>query len=380
MSQTNNTFIILVILNIFLFVLAYQLKNVSILMFSTSFFFLTISFKLKNKINILLPIFVFLFTIAIIEFSAEYFYKDSNSLVKFDLDSDYASSKYTQQISGFGYIATPGVHSSKKLTNSGEGIYDVSYSIGTDGYRDDIENYRYYDAYIYGGSHTFGEGLNDNETLSYHLMNEHGLFVKNMGLHGFGLHQALYNIQNGLTCNNDKCINILLTAPWHSLRSSCKKNYSVGTPKYLFKNGKLELDGTCSSPNFIKKILEKSKLYQLFKLAVLNKENIIKDEDLNLYFEIIKEIKKISNKNNTKLLVAFIYTTEDRLDQTKWTNESIYNQIMKIADSVVNVTLAKKREELNSKYYIHDLDQHPSNIANKLRAKFISKSINNLRN
>ena len=51
-------------------------------------------------------------------------------------------------------------------------------------------------------------------------------------MHGYGLHQALYNIEQGLTSQSLTGINILLTAPWHALRSACKPAYAGGTPKY----------------------------------------------------------------------------------------------------------------------------------------------------
>ena len=52
-----------------------------------------------------------------------------------------------------------------QTTSGGDIIYDVVYTIGDDGYRLDVDG-NDFDAFIWG-SFTFGEGLNDNETLSF---------------------------------------------------------------------------------------------------------------------------------------------------------------------------------------------------------------------
>ena len=57
-------------------------------------------------------------------------------------------------------------------------MYEVIYSIGNDGYRQEHAPAPF-DAYLFGGSFVFGEGLNDNETISAFLFNEHGKNIKN---------------------------------------------------------------------------------------------------------------------------------------------------------------------------------------------------------
>ena len=144
---------------------------------------------------------------------------------------------------------------SRKITSQAEIIYDVIYTIGSDGYRSDIKETEF-DAFIYGGSFTFGEGLNDNETLAFYLHQNHGVRAKNVGVHGYGLHQALYNIEQGLTSQSLTGINILLTAPWHALRSACKPAYAGGTPKYEITPKGLKRVGVCDEQSFISRLLK----------------------------------------------------------------------------------------------------------------------------
>ena len=103
---------------------------------------------------------------------------------------------------GLGYAYPPNLknYSSKKVAYTSpskrEVVYDVIYNT------DQLSN-RYTphgkktsptkaDSILFlGDSLTFGEGLNDNETLSYFIQELTGRSTLNAGLHGYGAHQAL---------------------------------------------------------------------------------------------------------------------------------------------------------------------------------------------
>ena len=118
-------------------------------------------------------------------------------------------------------------------------------------------------------------------------------------------------------------INILLTFPSHALRSSCKPFYAAGTPLYTIKDSLAILDGVCDKTGFIRKVIQKSQIYLLIKQVFFNEDNIITDDDIELYLAIIKTIKKETNKNGSKLLVAYILDFESTLMFSSWTNDSI---------------------------------------------------------
>ena len=116
---------------------------------------------------------------------------------------------------------------------------------------------------------------------------------------------------------------------------------------------------------------------QLIKQATDNNENIITDDDMKLYIEIIKEIKNLSLKNKALLIIAYIGADDERLLNTKWTNKSLITELADIADNLVDVSLTDKRENLDQKFYIHELDQHPSALANEHRAELLHKTLTN---
>ena len=167
----------------------------------------------------------------------------------------------------------------------------------------------------------------------------------------------------------------MLTAPWHALRSACKPAM-WWDPKYEITPKGLKRVGVCDEQSFISRLLKKSSIASLITTALVNSENTITDSDLDLYFAIIKEIARISGENNARLIIAHIDATDEQLFHTRWSNESIITELSNIAE-VIDVTLADRREDLDSKYFIHQLDQHPSAIANQHRAKILHSLIFN---
>ncbi len=103
-----------------------------------------------------------------------------------------------------GYRYKPGTsgRSHKKLANSLKTIYDVTYTIDTNGNRLTPSS-PYFSktstgkrAIFIGGSFTFGEGLEDNETLPYFFQENSGIKSINAGMGGHGTHQALKTIED----------------------------------------------------------------------------------------------------------------------------------------------------------------------------------------
>ena len=102
---------------------------------------------------------------------------------------------------------------------------------------------------FFGDSYTFGVGLNDSETLPQVFADLTGANVENYGFPGYSPAQTLYAMQKGMF---DKDIAtaklfILETAPFHVDRTACLPSWAVGAPRYVLKDGKLDLAGHCRS-------------------------------------------------------------------------------------------------------------------------------------
>lgn len=367
MNWINLSRIGLFMLGTLLLYLSWKYKSFATLLLA-AVILITFSTLLFSKYkNMLIPVIATLIMLFIAEISLPYVVTGMQSSVKTVSETSYEPGGYFERILGFGYRPKPGVHKVKLATTKGNIIYDVVYTIGDDGYRLDV-NGKDFGVFIYGGSFTFGEGLNDNQTISYYLFHNYGIKTKNIASHGYGLHQALFNIEQGLTSKKRGGVNVLITAPWHSLRSSCKPYYTYGTPRYEITIEGAQLKGVCEK-SFIKRILLTSNIANLIT-ALLTDENIITDNDMDLYIAIIRQIARLSDENNANLIIGYIDATEEELSRTKWTNEKIIAELSKIA-KVVDITLAERREDLDKKYYIHEFDKHPTAIANQKRAEIL---------
>ena len=373
MNSIRNTSIVLVILIVTLVLVANNNESAGTYFIAGALFFALLAVNLKKFANFFLPVIFTLIGLAIFEYGLILLRPSAHATPIYDPDSTY-SKGYWRDIQDFGYRANPGVYTSRKTTSDGEEIYDVVYTIGEDGYRN-TANPDKSNIYLYGGSFAFGEGLNDNETLSHYLWENYSLPVKNVGFHGFGLHQALFNIENGISAENG--VNILLTAPFHSLRSACKPGFSIGTPRYVVADGYAELSGFCPEDTAFMKILKYSNIFNMVNRLVDNWD-IIRDEDVELYLSIVRSIQRYTNENNSKLIIAFIRATDEELSNTSWTNESIMLELDKISDYLVDVTLSESPENLERKYYIHRDDKHPSALANSERARLIAPVLQGL--
>ena len=342
-------------------------------------FFLLISLlSIIGPTNALVLLAFTTISLTVAEFTTGIFnkYPDVPRTTHFSPDSDYVIHRDAYwSMSEFGALPLSGRYTSKKLSEVGDTVYDVVYSIGEDRFR--ITPQRNHAAQIhinfFGCSYTFGEGLNDNETLPYfiHFLDNH-ISVKNYGMHGYGVHQALRILESIQDVKGN--INFLLTAPWHAERSSCLPEYSQGSPKYTLRDdGRLSLDGSCPKSSawdsLRSRILRHSNLYRQVKQFIRERRQ---DGEIALYLAIINQLNTLSHARGQRFIVGFIKA------DVKWfsgrsSNLQIMNQITKMGIEVIDLTLASPGQMLSKEYYLHDLDRHPSAKANEARAMLLKK-------
>ena len=281
-----------------------------------------------------------------------------------------------------GFQATPGVHSSIKSANSGEPIYNVNYTIGDDGFRITSNN-NPSDKRInfLGDSLAVGEGLNDNQTLPFFVARQSRFFVKNFGFHGYGPHQALAILASKRDTRGN--INFFLTGPWQAERSACVPAYTTGSPRYVLENGVVTRQGNCQgglySPNnsahensFMEKLFGESKTCNLVN-SILTK---IADQgqQLELYFAIIEQMNALSKERGQNFVIGYIKADKNWFAGIN-SNESVVQRFKSKGIRVIDMTLANSNEELDGKYYIHELDKHPSSLANEERARILLEAL-----
>jgi hypothetical protein len=308
----------------------------------------------------------------------------------FDSAQTYNTPSYWH-LGPFGLQPKPGAFTAIKMAAPNKPVYDVVFTIGSDGFRitpkygsdsSQFVNGNQADIQLvnfFGDSFTFGEGVQDNETMPYYfaaLRNQKSLpiFVKNYGVHGWGMQQALAIIQSPIQKNAN--LQFALTAPWHASRSACADSFSLGSPKYkLLANGLVERDGYCRSfgwversPKAIRGLITKSNIFNLVQDSLLvTKEQ---DEQVRLYLGILKTMEKELTAKGQRLVIGFI-KADDNWFKGSYTNEKILSQIKDMGIAVIDMTLANKNENIDPALYIHELDKHPSGAGHKARAKLL---------
>lgn len=357
-------------------ILSWQLKIFLLLLISVLFFLLLIKKIFYDKNFFLITISI-LFSIILIEILYPYIpsYNNKVSSAYFDEESTYATQSYRDYIKGLGFVPREGTYSSKKVSSKNEIIYDVIYNIGKDNFRKSLFEGKP-SIHLFGGSMAFGEGLNDNQTLSYYLTKNHNLKTKNFGVHGYGIHQALFLIEQ-LNKSAVNGVNLILTGSFHVRRSACKVPYSNGSPYYENNNGLASLNGNCDiRDNFFEKIFHKSNISKLY-YQIFPRYGKNSDEDILQYLAIMRSIKRETKKNNSVLVIAYMAKRVNFKD-TSYTNDKLFQELSKISDKIIDVTLAKDLSTIEEKYYIHNLDKHASALGNQKRAAELAPLIRNI--
>jgi len=387
--------ILFAVLAAYLLYYAYSHRSVSAFLWATSFILLTWVLLTAFLRGVLVSIISITLTLAIVEAALGYLPQlvaKKTEGVKaptayFDTNFSYSTPAYWQ-LGPFGSQPKPGVFESRKLAGDGSVVYTATYTIGSDGFRETPQ----YDwtaqnaltslrprINFLGDSFTFGEGLNDKQTMEYFfggLAEKQGraVWVKNYGVHGWGMHQALAVLQSDLDTKAN--LQFALTSPWHASRSACADFYSLGSPKYILQdNGLVKRNGYCRSfrwielsPRVIRGLITSSKIFNL----IIDSLFVVSDQDqqIQLYLGILKTMQEHLLQNGQQFILGFV-----KADQSwfvgSYNNDKLLAAIKAMGIDVVDMTLAVTNEALEKKYYIHELDKHPSAAGNETRSNIL---------
>ena len=109
-----------------------------------------------------------------------------------------------------GVRPAPGLHTTAKMTYGGRTVYDVTYSFDEHGLRISPPDERGFEqpcVLFFGGSFTFGEGVEDDEAMPYRagVRAAGRAAVRNFGFSGYGPHQMLAAIESGFVEEAARC-------------------------------------------------------------------------------------------------------------------------------------------------------------------------------
>jgi len=153
-----------------------------------------------------------------------------------------------------GYRPTPDNAATSARHVDGERIYRVTYTIGKDALRvapPDLGDRVKGSLIFFGGSFTFGEGVEDRETLPYRvgLLTDGRYAVRNFGFHGYGPHQMLAALESGYVRERVSApvrLAVYVGLPYHDRRVLGSRWDTTGPRYVLDENGRPFLAGRFS--------------------------------------------------------------------------------------------------------------------------------------
>lgn len=289
-------------------------------------------------------------------------------------------------------------HAEKIDPKTGKIIYNVVYTIDSNLLRETQSCATCGTIAFFGDSFTFGEGLNDPDTLPQALADslDHKMRVLNLAFSGYGPQQFLREEETG---RFDKIIGprpklfLFLTAPWHAQRTACKASWVLYGPRYALENGKIVYKGPCSAGPALwgREWMEHTDFYRAYIEPYLDR---LDHADMDLYIRILVAATHLAKeKYGVPTLIPYLRVSEAYLRPTGFTNDEIIKRLEDGGAKVVDVTLEREeaawiskamagkpnvthgREEAADTKIRIPGDGHPSADANRRRATILKNYI-----
>ena len=293
---------------------------------------------------------------------------------------------YYQQDNRLGYKPKASLHAPSRMIVQGKTVYDVVYSI--DEHHRRVTPQEYHDermryVLFFGGSFTFGEGVEDNQTLpAYFSQFSSDYNAYNYGFHGYGPHQMLARLQIGNLRGEipePHGLLIYVYLPFHIKRAigdmyvfnKWGKNtpyYTFDTQQNLTQRGSFWPDRRCIS--LIYHLLGKSNFVQYFGINFPLQRTA---RHFRLTSKIIEESQKEFQQQFTSdFFYVLLYPREE---QQRDDARKIIPYLESAGISYLDYTALF--DPTVEGYRIRG-DGHPSSEAYKILAKKLSQDLSNI--
>ncbi len=287
-----------------------------------------------------------------------------------------------------GYAAGANVKKRVRKTWEGKILYDVKYTTNRHGLRvtpHDLtpgkkgSGAKYENVIFFGDSFTYGEGLNDDESLPYLFEELSGgrYQAYNFGFHGYGPQQMLRVIETGLLekifSDQQPMIIVYEALIQHIDRASGKLIWDPNVPRYrLSASGKVEYAGTFADDPALQKNLEFSKSVSNPGQQLLAKVGLTKliganrtQEDLDLFIQMVVQTKNLAEKKYKAKFYVLVWPFDDK-DADK-----IINFLKNNGIDVITVNQICNKYNDDMKKYLIEYDNHPTKLANERIANYL---------
>jgi hypothetical protein len=283
-----------------------------------------------------------------------------------------------QPVIGWGPEHAGCFHAEKTDPKSGVLIYSADYTIDSNLLRETRSVETGPTIVFFGDSFTFGDGLNNADTLPQVFADLLGRKqrVLNLGFSGYGPQQFLAELQTGRfdgVIGASPRLFIFMTTAEHAERTACKAFWVRHGPRYALENGQVALKGVCYEEGLslrVREWLEDMASYRLFISPYLRKTT---QEDVELYVRILLAAVNLAKQKYGAATLIPYRRVAYYLKGTGFSDDEIVRRLRDGGVMVVDVSLAKE-EAAGAKLRIKG-DGHPTPLANRLRASTIKDYI-----
>ncbi len=351
-----------------------------LVIFFLSLFFMSIANVAKNAI-IQYGCIMF-FTIGIVLAGAEVFYYVKQSAPNDKRVHEAKELEYSGSLHETGYLVPP--ITKKQVTRSlihTDGtktvVYDVVYTSDSNARRITPQHPNAKTAVLLlGCSHTFGEGITDEDVFAYKLGQALGEYyqVFNFGFPGYGTNQ-IYNYMAGYPSFKkfDRIVAYYTALDDHKARATGVYDWSIPAPRYTLQNGlPVHVGGLNTLFPYkyeaLNKILQKSFYYRANSSAVHNLVNPFgTNEEKNMLFTILTMAiaGEIANKHEKRAFTVLAWGPET-IKSLSQLHKSI---------PIIDVLTWFPENATKPELYTIKHDGHPNVLAHALMAKELEKLV-----
>lgn len=277
---------------------------------------------------------------------------------------------------GYGSLREKRVTTSRLLA-SGKVLYDVTYTIDDDGLRTTPRGYSTPQALFFGCSYTFGEGVQDDETLPALFGAGTGISAVNFGFHGYGPHQMLRALELDLprAFGHGSATVALYTAhPTHIDRANGRSAWDQQGPKYELTDGTLQYRGPFSqTPWLLDKLLSHSKLASAVRgrLGALATDET---RDRETFLAIVRESGRLVQTNYGAQFYVLLWDVGPTLsplerDRARWLKREAPRAGLRL------IALSDEAPQLGEPRFYIPVDGHPTAAAYAEAARVLTATI-----
>jgi len=265
-------------------------------------------------------------------------------------------------------------HHIKRDVETGRVILDATYTIDGNLNRHVVSAEDGPTVAFYGGSDTFGVGLEDSDTLPQLFADatERHARVLNFGVAGYGPQQYLRALETGM---NDDVLTrprliVYETIPWQAERTACINSYMRTAPRYELVGGQAVFQGACaerwSLP--LRILWEHTSIYGKFVEPRLSGA---RPEKLDLYVAVLARAGQIA-RDKYGAPTAILYTpSASYLRPAGYTDEDMMRRLREAGLVVVDGTLDPRA--FPGQTLEIPGEGHPTGAANRIWAERLNK-------